>query len=119
MNDKITTIEDLKKIKRSFVEERNWEQFHTPKNITMALAVEAAELMELFIWSDTQESIQELEKKREEVEHEVADVLAYLLSLCSRYDIDLTQAFEKKMKLNAEKYPIEKSKGRSTKYSNL
>lgn len=119
MNDNVTTIEDLKQSVRAFIDERDWQKFHTPKNISMALAVEAAELMELFTWVTTEESIAELEKKREQVEHEAADVFAYLLSLCAHYDIDLAEAFEKKQKLNGAKYPIEKSKGRSTKYTDL
>ncbi len=85
----------------------------------MALSVEAAELMELFMWVDSEKSAQELEKNREAIEHEVADVAAYLLSLCVHYNIDLAQAMERKSKLNALKYPIEKSKGISKKYSDL
>ena len=119
MNDNITTIEDLKQSMKSFIKERDWSQFHTPKNIAMALAVEAAELMEIFTWVDSQESISTLEKKREAVEQEVADIAAYLISLCLHYDIDLSQAFERKKKLNQAKYPIEKCKGISTKYTDL
>ncbi len=110
MNDKTTTIEDLKQSMRSFVEERNWQQFHTPKNITMALAVEAAELMEHFMWVDSSKAPLLLEKNRDMVEQEVADIASYLLSLCVHYDIDLAQAFERKKKLNEEKYSLEKSK---------
>ncbi len=119
MNDSTTTIDTLKKHVRSFIEERDWSQFHTPKNITMALSVEAAELMELFMWLDSAQSVQELEKRREAVEQEVADVASYLLSLCTYYKIDLAQAMERKTKLNALKYPIEKSKSISKKYSDL
>ncbi len=118
-NDKTTTVEELKQSMRAFVEERDWAKFHTPKNIAMGLAIEAAELMEHFNWVDTKESIEVLEKKREEVENEVADVAAYLFSICTYYDIDLSQAFEKKKKINQDKYPIEKTKGRYTKYTDL
>ncbi len=119
MNDSTTTIDSLKKSVRSFVDERDWQQFRTPKNVTMALSVEAAELMEFFMWDTPQGSVQKLEEKRESVEMEVADVAAYLFYLCSNYNIDLTQAMERKTKLNAAKYPIEKSKGISAKYNDL
>ncbi|MBA2306587.1 nucleotide pyrophosphohydrolase [Candidatus Dependentiae bacterium] len=119
MTDATTTLEDLKKKMLSFADEREWGQFHTPKNLTMALAVEAAELMELFMWLDAQESIHAMETNREAIEQEVADVAAYLVALCGRYKIDLATAFERKMELNSQKYPVEKSKGRSTKYTQL
>ncbi len=111
MNDSTTTVETLKNRMKTFVEERDWQQFHTPKNLVMALAVETAELMEHFMWTDQAKAAQYLEKNRDAVEQEVADVASYLLSLCSFYDIDLARAFERKMKLNKEgKYTLEKSK---------
>lgn len=119
MKDRTTTVETLKKTVRSFVEERQWSQFHTPKNLSMALAAEAAELMEFFLWAETAESKEVLKARREEIEQEVADIAAYLFSLCTHYDIDLSHAFEKKMELNARKYPVDKSKGSWTKYSDL
>ncbi|MBA3752066.1 nucleotide pyrophosphohydrolase [Candidatus Dependentiae bacterium] len=119
MTDTLTTLEDLKKRMLSFADERDWGQFHTPKNLTMALATEAAELMEFFIWLDPQESVKELETHRESIEHEIADVLAYVVALCGRYNIDISKAFERKMELNALKYPIEKAKGKHTKYTHL
>lgn len=119
MNDSTATIEDLKKRVHSFIDERDWRQFHTPKNVSMALAVEAAELMEFFMWHTGEESVQTLEKKREVIEQEVADIASYLLSLCVHYNIDLASAMERKELLNARKYPVEKSKGISTKYSDL
>lgn len=119
MNDSTTTIATLKKNVRSFIDERDWAQFQTPKNVAMALSVEAAELMELFMWLDAAQSVRELEKNREAVEQEVADIAAYLLSICAYYNIDLTEAIERKTQLNRLKYPIEKSKGISKKYSDL
>ena len=119
MNDSTTTVEELKRKMLAFADERDCGQFHTPKNLSMALAVEAAELMELFTWVDTQESKQTMETQREAIEHEVADVAAYLLALCGRYNIDLASAFERKMELNSRKYPVEKAKGRYTKYTQL
>ncbi len=109
--DKTTTVEELKQIMRKFLKERDWEQFSSPKNIAMATTIEAAELMEHFNWVDSQESIEVLKKKREEIELEVADVLSCLIMLSSLYDIDLAKAYEKKLKINKEKYPIEKVKG--------
>ena len=119
MSDKTTTIQSLKDNFARFIEERQWQQFHTPKSLSMAIAVEAAELMELFMWADNHASIKELEERRQEVEHEVADIALLLLGLCGRYNIDLSQAIEAKMTLNAAKYPVEKAKGRSTKYTQL
>jgi dCTP diphosphatase len=123
MTDATTTIEQLKNKMKKFVEERDWQQFHSPKNLSMAIAAEAAELMELFLWSSSESCAEELAKEnlveplRINTEHELADIVLYILSFCSRYNIDLAQAIEKKMALNAAKYPIEKAKGKSLKYS--
>ncbi len=119
MTDKTTTVQMLKDTTHSFIKEREWSPFHTPKNISMALAAEAAELMEFFLWTETTESEKILKERKEEIEQEVADIAGYLFSLCAHYEIDLAQACEKKMKLNAEKYPVEKSKGKWTKYTEL
>jgi len=119
MNDSKTSIDDLKKRVYTFIDERDWHQFHSPKNMSMAISIEAAELMELFMWDTTEQSINTLEKKRAVIEQEVADIFANLLSLCAHYHIDLTQALENKMKLNELKYPISKSKGIATKYNEL
>ena len=118
-NDKTTTIEELKKKNHAFIEERDWAQFHTPKNIAMSLTSEATEFSDFFIWVDSQKSIEVLEEKREAIEQEVADVLGCLLTLCALYDIDLAKAYEKKLKVNQDKYPVEKSKGHATKYTDL
>lgn len=117
MSDKNTTIQDLKDIIAKIIEERDWSQFHTPSNIAKSIIIEAAELLEKFQWADGQKSKKILEQDREEVKDEVADIVAYLLSLCHHYDIDLSEAFIAKMKKNVEKYPIEKCKGKSDKYS--
>ena len=98
--------------------QRDWGKFHTPKNLTMALTVEAAELMEIFQWQEGAEGIAGLsDKKRLAVEHEVADIFIYLLRFCSVSGIDLLKAAEDKLKLNAEKYPAELVKGKSKKYT--
>lgn len=101
-----------------FAKERDWEKFHTPKNLSMALAVEASELMEIFQWRDGQENVSSLtEKTREAISHEVADVFIYLLRFCSVTGIDLLAAAEKKLELNARKYPADLVMGKSNKYS--
>ena len=117
MNDAQTTVADLKNTLKKFVEAREWQQFHNPKNIAISIAIEAAELLEKFQWVDSSLSAQELEKERVEIEYELADVLAYILSLATFYNIDISTAFERKMQLNAQKYPVEKAKGQSTKYT--
>ena len=101
-----------------FSVDRDWEKFHSPKNLTMALAVEAAELMELFQWEDGNDGIENFSsKKKLAVTQEVADVLIYLLRFCSVTNIDPLDAIEEKLKNNAEKYPALLVKGKSDKYS--
>lgn len=112
--DKTTTINDLKQIVEKFVAERDWHQFHNAKNLSMAIAVEAAELMEHFIWAENATSFDE--KKRTEIEHELVDILFAVLAFANRHAIDLVTAFNEKHKIRAEKYPVELAKGRSDKY---
>lgn len=104
---------------RVFAEERDWGQFHSPKNISMALSVEASELLENFQWMTEDESRNVSTGKKAEVADEAADVFLYLLRLCDEMDIDLLKAANEKIDKNAVKYPVEKSKGRSTKYNKL
>lgn len=115
---------DLKKIyelQRQFVKEREWEKFHTPKNLSMALSVEASELAEIFQWLTETESqtVMQDAGKAKQVRDEVADVLFYLLRLSDRLGIDVEAAFFEKMEQNRAKYPIEKSKGTAAKYDTL
>lgn len=119
MNDSTITIETLKKKLKQFVEERDWNQFHSPKNMSMSVAIEASELMEHFLWADAQDSYKVFEQKRQDIEHEIADVAIMLLMLCEENNVDLAEAIEKKMKINAQKYPVEKAKGSSKKYTEL
>ena len=112
-------IEALRSKLRLFAEERDWDKFHSPKNLAAALSVEAAELLEHFQWLTEVESASLSEEKRREVSEELADVLIYLIRLADKLEIDLVQAAEQKMLKNAEKYPVEKSKGKSTKYTEL
>src|SRR5687768_1308766 len=114
MSDSATTLADLREIVRRFVEERDWRQFHSPKNLSMSLAIEAAELMEHFQWIDVAESrrVADDPAKVAEVGEEIADVLCYLLALANELDIDLSTALRDKMVKNAQKYPAELSRGR-------
>lgn len=119
MNDSKTTIADLKQIIKKYADDRDWGQFHTPKNLSMNLAAEAAELMEFFLWIESSDSYKELEQKRAAIEDEVADIACGLINFCVRNNIDLCSAIEKKMAKNALKYPVEKSKGKREKYTEL
>jgi NTP pyrophosphatase (non-canonical NTP hydrolase) len=101
----------------AFVNERDWAQFHSPKNLAMAMIVEAAELVEHFQWDTIQESYELSAEKRQEVAHELADTFVYLLRLAEVTGIDLIQAVNDKMALNAIKYPVEKAKGSNAKYT--
>jgi dCTP diphosphatase len=103
----------------NFAQERDWEQFHNPKDLAAALSIEVSELQEIMLWTPTDQSVQKVEEKREAVEHEVGDILVYLLRFCDVTGIDPIEAATKKLKLNAEKYPIHKSKGNSKKYTEL
>lgn len=106
----------LRAIVRTFVAERDWDQFHTPKNLAAALTVEAAELLEHFQWLQSGR-IEELgPDKLAEVRHEMADVLVYLVRLADKLDVDLFQAVEEKMVLNRAKYPAELVRGDMRKY---
>ena len=113
MNDMTTTIADLKALTSRFVGERDWQKYHRPKNLAMSIGIEAAELMELFQWSDHAEidAFLASPRNRKTVAHEMADVLAFLLSLANVTGIDLAASFGEKMVLNAEKNPAAKVKG--------
>ncbi|MCL5975647.1 MAG: nucleotide pyrophosphohydrolase [Gammaproteobacteria bacterium] len=109
---------DLLKQLIEFRRERDWEQFHNPKDIAISLSIEAAELLEWFQWRDKAEIQQMLATdKREALEDEIADVAVYLSYLCYDLNIDLEHAIKRKMDKNAVKYPVEKVKGRADKYN--
>ena len=110
-------LQDLQQRLRDFAVERDWEQFHSPKNLVMAMNVEAAELMEHFQWMTEEQSNALSDKQRDEVAYEMADVFIYLMRLSERLDINLTDYIENKIKLNAEKYPADKVRGSSKKYT--
>jgi len=111
------TLQDLQQQLKAFAQERDWEQFHSPKNLAMALIVEAAELVEHFQWLKQSESEQLPADKHQEVVHEMADILVYLLRLAERLDVDLLEAVQQKMKINAAKYPADKVRGSNKKYT--
>ena len=112
-------MRDLKELKerlRAFVAERDWDRFHSPKNLSMALAVEAAELVELFQWLTEDESRALDATRRRRAAEELADVLVYLVRIADRLDIDLLQAAGEKLEQNALKYPAERVRGLARKY---
>jgi NTP pyrophosphatase (non-canonical NTP hydrolase) len=113
-SDESTTIAELREIVRDFVAERDWQQFHAPKNLSMALAIEAAELMEHFQWLSVEASraLADDRDRLSAVQEEVADVLCYTLALANELGIDLSDALRAKMVRNAEKYPIDQIRGR-------
>lgn len=110
-------LEQLKSTLQHFVDERDWAQFHSPKNLAMAMIVEAAELVEHFQWLSEEESRNISGKKLEEVSHEIADTFVYLLRLTQVLDIDIIKAAEAKIQLNAKKYPAELARGSNAKYT--
>jgi dCTP diphosphatase len=103
----------------AFAAAREWDQFHNPKNLAMAVAGEAGELVEHFQWLTPDEAANLPQATRDEVALECADVLLFLLRLCDKLDIDLAAAAEKKLALNAKRYPVAKARGRATKYNKL
>ena len=114
MTDEQTTVAELRAIVRQFVDERDWRQFHSPKNLSMSLAIEVAELMEHFQWigADASWKVADHPDRRLEVRDELADVLCYVLALANELQIDLSTALKDKMVKNARKYPAEEYRGR-------
>ena len=119
MANRTDRLETLRARLAAFAAERDWDQFHNPKNLAMALAGEAGELVEHFQWLTFEQAANLPRDTRAEVALEAADVLLFLLRLCDKLDIDLAAAAEKKLALNAKKYPVAKAKGRATKYNKL
>ena len=114
MNDSLI---DIRERLAAFAQERDWDQFHTPKNLAMALSVEVAELVEHYQWLPTGADAELDDAKRTGIRHELADVLMYLVRLADKSGVDLHAAVLEKMVLNAEKYPVEQVRGDARKYS--
>lgn len=112
-------LDQLRDAIRQFADERDWDQFHSPKNLATALTVEAAELLEHFQWLKEEASKQLSPQKHAEVQAELADVFIYLIRLADKLNVDLIAAANEKIAANAKKYPIEKSKGSAKKYNEL
>lgn len=117
MHPRIPDLEALSAMVHELAVEREWGQFHTPKNLATALSVEAAELLEPFQWLATGDGSELTDSARAAVRLEMADVLAYLLLLADRMDVDLYEALAEKIAINAKKYPVDKARGRSEKYT--
>ena len=110
-------LNELKLRLREFAQVRDWDQFHSPKNLTMALSAEVAEIVEHFQWLTEEQSKTLPQVKLGEVETELADTLIYLIRLADKLDIDLLKAAKSKIEINEQKYPVEKAKGSSKKYT--
>jgi NTP pyrophosphatase (non-canonical NTP hydrolase) len=110
-NDANTTVDELRQMVRKFVSERNWERFHAPKNISMALAIEASELMEHFQWMEIERSrsIAEEPELMQAVREEIADVVCYAMAMCNELDVDLASCMREKMVKNRQKYPLDQA----------
>lgn len=118
--DEAQSPDSLKQLRariQQFVQERDWEQFHTPKNLAMAMIVEAAEVVEHFQWDTASESYPMTDERKEKIGHELADTFVYLLRIAEVCGIDLIEATNSKIDLNAKKYPVEKAKGSNAKYT--
>jgi NTP pyrophosphatase (non-canonical NTP hydrolase) len=113
-NDAVTTVAELRQLIADFVAERDWSQFHSPKNVSMALAIEAAELMEHFQWltTDASRELADEPEKLAAVGEEIADVIGYSFALANELGLDVSSAIRAKMVKNAQKYPAEKYRGR-------
>lgn len=112
MNDADTKVIELKEIMQKFVDDRDWSKFHHPKDLAMAISIEANELLELFLWKNiTLQDIIANEKLFHEIKFEIADILAYMLSIINILNIDLTSTFVEKMKINEKKYSADKFNG--------
>lgn len=109
----MNTWKELQSALLEFRNERDWEQFHNPKDLALALSIEAAELNEVFLWKKAEEA------NIEKVKEELADVFAYALLLADKYDLDVNEIVLNKIRKNGEKYPVDKSKGTATKYTDL
>ena len=121
MDDQTQTLNGLKELARTFCEERDWDQFHNIKDLSVALSIEASELLEIFRWKSEQEVDALFDKpvKVEAISDELSDILFFLVRIAQMHDIDLAESFGKKMAKNAMKYPAEKFRGSNLKYNEV
>ncbi len=119
LGERPASIEALRNALRQFASERDWDQFHSPKNLAMALSVEAAELLEHFQWMPEADSAALAPDQHAKVREEIADVLLYLIRLADKLGIDLLPAAAEKIEINRTKYPVEKARGSNKKYTEL
>ena len=110
-------VNELMLALRKFAKDRDWEQFHSPKNLSMALSVEAAELLEHFQWAAEEATYKLADAKHKLVAYELADIFIYILRLCDQLNVDLVNVTKEKMAINEQRYPVSKVKGSSKKYS--
>ncbi|HEX2869103.1 MAG TPA: nucleotide pyrophosphohydrolase [Ignavibacteriales bacterium] len=110
-------MKELKKLLLEFREERDWLKFHSPKNLAMALNVEASELLEIFQWMTEEESLNLDPLRKKRAEEEIGDIMIYLTFICDRLKLDPIESAKRKMAMNKEKYPVELSKGNAIKYN--
>ena len=114
-----TELEQIRRRIRKFRDDRDWMQFHRPKNLACSISIEAGELLEHFQWASGKENEAIAEAKLAEISHEIADIAVYLIELADNLGIDLIPAIEEKMAINEIKYPIKKARGSAAKYSEL
>lgn len=115
----MSDLKDLTRKIKKFRDERNWKQFHSPKDVAISLVLEASEVLEHFQWKNEEEIKTHLKESRVEIGEELADVFYWVLLMCEDFGIDIKEALDKKLKKNEEKYPIEKAKDKHTKYTKL
>ena len=115
--DNQDVLRELRDALRQFAADRDWDQFHSPKNLALALSVEAGELLEHFQWVKEAESASMTPEQRAHIAEELADVLLYLVRLADKLDVDLNSAARAKLELNAKKYPVDRARGNSKKYT--
>ena len=116
-NEASDVLIELRDLVRQFADERDWDKFHSPKNLAVSLCIEAAEVLELFQWLPTGAPTELSDARREQVRHELADVLLYLVRLADKLDVDLAAATREKLAVNRTKYPPEKVRGDARKYN--
>jgi len=110
-------MESLKKDLENFVKERDWDKYHSPKNLAMGLSIEASELLEIFLWLTEEESHNLSERKLTDLKEEIGDIMIYLTNLANKFDLDPIECAKRKIELNRTKYPSDLVKGSAKKYS--